>query len=78
MPKLPPNVPCALTNLLSVHVDIEALLRGACRQPVLGVLVVEGPRWDDGEECERGAGKTNIEGHADVLCEVADEEGYDL
>ena len=78
MPKLLPDVPCALTNLLPVHMDIEALLCVARWQPVLGVLVVEGPLRNDDEECERGAGKTNIEGHADVLCEVADEEGHDL
>lgn len=78
MPKVLPDMSCPSTNLLPVHIDIEALLRVACWQPVLGVFVVEGPLRNDDEECERGAGKTNIEGHADVLREVADKEGYDL
>jgi hypothetical protein len=69
---------CALTHLLPVHVDAVPLRRVACRQPALGVLVVEGPRRDDGEEGERGAGEAHVERQADVLCKVADKEGDDL
>lgn len=47
-------------------------------QPVLGVLVVEGPRRDDDEEGEGGAGKANVERQLDVLLREANEEGDDL
>ena len=72
-----PSLPF-LSHLLPVHVDMECLRRVASRQPTLGVLVVKGPWRHHDEEGKRGAGKTSIEGQADVLCEVADEEGDDL
>ena len=48
------------------------------REPVLRVLVVEGPRRDDDEECEGGAGEANVEREFDVLLREADEKGNDL
>jgi hypothetical protein len=67
-----------LAHLLPIHVDVVPLGRVACREPAFWVLVVEGPRWDDDEEGERGAGETNVERQPDVLREVADQEGDDL
>jgi hypothetical protein len=75
--RLPCDI-CTLSDLLPVYIDVEALPRVACGQPALGVLVVEGPRRDDHEEGERGAGEPGIQGQADVLCEVADQESNDL
>jgi hypothetical protein len=48
------------------------------REPVLGVLVVEGPRRDDDEECESGAGEADVESKLDVLLRKANEESNDL
>jgi hypothetical protein len=67
-----------LAHLLPIHVDAVALRRVACREPAFWVLVVEGPRRNDDEEGERGAGETNVERQPDVLGEVADQEGDDL
>jgi hypothetical protein len=71
-----------LSNLLAIDVDIKIRRRGgrcaACRQPALGVLVEERPRWHDDEEGENGAGEAHVQRQADVLCEVADKEGDDL
>lgn len=47
-------------------------------EPGLGILVVEGPRRDDDEECEGGAGEANVECELDVLLREANEEGNDL
>jgi hypothetical protein len=76
-PQTPPHA-FILSHLLPIHVYVEGLLRVACWQPVLWVLVVERPRRDDDEEGEGGAGKPNVQRQADVLCEVADEEGDNL
>lgn len=48
------------------------------REPVLGVLVVEGPRRDDDEEREGSAGEANVERELDVLLREANEECNDL
>jgi hypothetical protein len=67
-------MPCAssLTNLLAVHVDAVACRRSVARgKPVLWVLVVKGPRWNDDEECEGGASEADVERKLDVLlCEA--------
>ena len=47
-------------------------------QPVLRVLVVEGPWWYDDEECEGSAGEANVERQLDVLLREANKEGDDL
>lgn len=47
-------------------------------KPFDRILVVKGPRGDDGEESERGPAKSNVDGELDVLQEVSDEEGDDL
>ena len=47
-------------------------------EPVLGVLVVKGPRRDDDEECEGGAGEADVESKLDVLLREANEESNDL
>ena len=74
-------MPCAssLSNLLAVHVDAVAPRRSVARgKPVLGVLVVERPRWNDYKECEGGAGEADVERKLDVLLCEAYEEGNDL
>ena len=73
------SVMLCLTNLLPIHVDAVARCRGVVRwQPVLGVLVVEGPRRDDDEEGEGGAGEANVECELDVLLREANEESNNL
>lgn len=47
-------------------------------QPALGVLVVEGPRRNDDEEGEGGAGEADVERQLDVLLREPDEEGDNL
>ena len=68
-------VTTCLSHLLSV--DVDAYARGSCvrRKPTLWVLVEEGPRRNDGEEGQRGAGEADVEGEFDVLRHEADEEG---
>jgi hypothetical protein len=73
-----------LSDLQTIHIDVvvwccrRCRSRLSCRQPALWVLVEERPRWYDDEEGERGTGKADIERQADILCEVANEEGDDL
>jgi hypothetical protein len=67
-----------LTHLLAVDVDAVGGCRGPSREPALGVLVVERPRWNDDEEGEGGAGEANVQGQGNVLLGEADEEGDDL
>ena len=74
-----PHAASSLTNLLAIHVDAIACRRSAARRkPVLRVLVEEGPRWNDYEECEGGAGEADVERKLDVLLCEAHEEGNDL
>ena len=47
-------------------------------QPAFRVLVVERPGRHNDEEGDGGAGEANIEGEADILLYVADDEGQDL
>ena len=68
----------SLTHFLPIHVDTDALCSVVRRQPVLGVLVVEGPRRDDDEEGEGGAGEANVECELDVLLREANEESNNL
>lgn len=68
-----------LSDLLTVHVDAVARSRRVARgQPVLRVLVVKWPRWNDDKECEGGAGEANVECERDVLLREANKEGDDL
>lgn len=68
-----------LSNLLAVYVDAVArswcVVRG---EPVLRVFVVKGPWRDDDEECEGGAGETNVKREFDVLLRETNEKGNDL
>lgn len=42
------------------------------------MLLEEWPWWDDDEEGENSAAKTDVEGELDVLGDEADEEGDSL
>ena len=42
------------------------------------MLLEEWPWWDNDEEGESSAAKTNVEGELDVLGDEADEEGDSL
>lgn len=71
-------MPLFLSYFLTVHVDADVRRRAVCWEPVFGVLVEEGPWRNNDEEGENGAGETNVECEADVLCRVADKESDDL
>lgn len=76
-------VPMALSSYCFLIYDKVLWDRNCCcspadRKPLHRILVVKGPRWDNREERERGAAKSNVDGELDVLQEVSDEEGDDL
>lgn len=47
-------------------------------KPALGVLVVEGPRRNDGKKGKGGAGEADVKRKRNVLGHEANEEGEDL
>lgn len=47
-------------------------------QPWLRVLVVERPRWHDGNKSERSTGEADVEGEFDILGHEAYEESDNL
>lgn len=70
-----------LGHNFSIHSDtmgqpyfLSCTLPTGCWQPLNWVLLEEWPWWDDDEEGESGAGKTDIEGELDVLRDEADEK----
>lgn len=63
---------------MSIDIDADPRSSGMRRQPALWVLVVEWPRWDDGEESEGSACEANIEGELDILCHETGKESSDL
>ena len=66
-------------NLLAVHLDALDGRGSSVRwQPRLRVLVVEGPGWHDGGECERGASEADVECEFDVLGDEAHQESDNL
>lgn len=74
-----------LGHNLPIHSDtmdesclLSCTLTTRCWQPLDGVLFEKWPRWDDDEEGESGAGKTDVEGELNVLGDEADEEGNSL
>lgn len=75
------HVRLTLTDLLPIHLNVHsrrkavAVARG---QPWLGVLIVERPRWDDGQECDEGTREADVERQFDILRHEADEEGNNL
>lgn len=74
-----------LGHNLSIHSDnmgesclLSCTLTTCGWQPLNWVLLEEWPRWDDNDEGESGAGKSDVEGELDVLGDEADKEGESL
>lgn len=48
------------------------------RQPWLCVLIVERPRWNNGQESKGGASEADVQSQFDVLSHETYKEGKDL
>jgi hypothetical protein len=76
-------VPVTLSSYHILIYDKSLWNRNCCCssadwKPFDRILVVERPRGNDGEECECGAAKSDVDSKLDVLQEVSDEEGDGL